>query len=232
MRLGDLYKDLAYGELVNLSLAEDTPGEINVAARDKILSYVNQGLKDLSTKFVLSEKEIRVRLYDNISDYELSEEHADSNTTPDVPKYIEDSELNPFTGDIIRILTVFDEIGHEFHLNRPDEPASLFTPAYNVIQIPYWHPSDIMAVIYQAGIPRIETYDAEAEVDLPVFMEEPLRAFVGYKTYSNMNGVENSQKAQEFLGNYNSLLSFIKDQDLTGESRYHYNCKLKERGFA
>ena len=57
MNINDFIEQICLGELSNLYLGEQGQVELSTMRRRKIIAYVNQGLKTLSSRFQLVKKE-------------------------------------------------------------------------------------------------------------------------------------------------------------------------------
>ena len=78
-------------------------GSISDTDTPKVISYINSGLLALYTRYPLLMKELRLQQYGYITSYKLRVEHARTNSASNEVKYIIDSNLAPFIGDVIRV---------------------------------------------------------------------------------------------------------------------------------
>ena len=243
IRLGDLFEDLAFGPLNNLSIGGDGKGMVPSHMEARVLSYVNRALLDLYSKYILLEKELVVRVMTDRTSYHLTSDHADTANLPDcdgvpappcvllVDKYIADTEDCPFEDDIIRILHVYDDDGVEVPINDSSDMYSVFTPAPDVLQIPDPYNKTAFFVAYQARHPIIDCCDCSQEIILPLGLKGALEAHISYQVFSSMNGQEHSAKAQEYYARYEMLCTDVEYKDLALTSMTQDNCKLFRRGF-
>ena len=81
-------------------------------------------------------KELRLQQYGYITSYKLRVEHARTNSASKEVKYIIDSNLAPFTGDVIRVEEIVDEIGDVLEINSTDYTKVALLPSMDVIEIP------------------------------------------------------------------------------------------------
>ena len=100
MKVSDVFSDLVYGELSSHGLAVD--GVVEGADEKRLLTFLNAGLLALYSRYPLLFKELRIRQLSYVTSYKLKVEHAVTNTS-DATKYIIDSRISPFTGDVIRV---------------------------------------------------------------------------------------------------------------------------------
>lgn len=232
MLLSEIFESISYGELANLYAGTAADGEIAEKHYPKILANINLGLVELHKRFPILLKQVNIQLYEHISTYVLDKKYAQSNTSSTVTyKYIMDSSYFPFNNDVIRITRVANEDCCYYPLNTESDPLSLFTPAYNTVQIPYPIKENAIAVEYQAYPARIplNTTDIENyEVEFPEFLLEPLLTFINYKMFTNvgMDKPEAPNYMQKFeleCRRISDLGVFNLDHDL--------NLKLECRGW-
>ena len=231
MKLKDLLSRLSFAELSNLSLGNEGQGTIKKEDIPKLVTYVNDGLVRIYSRFVLCTKQLLIEQVQHITNYHLITKYAQS-AGADVPwPYIKDVPGNIFTGDVIRILEVHDIMGREYVLNDKDDPTSLFTPAPQILQVPHPKAGKGLAVLYQARHDYIENDDLEQEIVIPFVLEGALQAFVAYKVFSHMNGQENQVKSQEHLNTYDGICTDVEERDLVNVTFATSHHKLENRGF-
>ncbi len=219
MLLSNLFRDLSYSELANLPMSGNGMGNIPDAHHARLLTLVNQGLLDLYGRFKLLEKAVYVETVMGLTLYYLRPEHARTNTTVGPTKYIIDGPENPFIGDVIKILEVYDEVGEPLSLNNALDPDSLFTAGFDCLQIPDAVPAVGYRLIYQARHPELvisttSGLDLSQEIRLPLALEGALRAWIGHKVFSSMTGPEHLSKAQELLAYYEMTCQQTEKGDL------------------
>ena len=76
MNLSQYLTDLSYKELSNLSLADSGSGAIKPEKIPFVVSYVNEALLRLYSKFVLKERSLVLELRDYLSEYHLNSRHT------------------------------------------------------------------------------------------------------------------------------------------------------------
>lgn len=188
MLLSELVEYLTYGELSNLYVSGTEEKGIRHKDLPKIISNINLGMIDLHKRFPVLYKQVNIQMHEHISDYVLDSYYAETNTESGAAyKYIKDSVNNPFSNDVIRIINVVNEDDCKYPLNTQNNPYSLFTPSYNIVQVPYPLDENIIAVEYQAYPAKIPTNTTDTEnfyIEFPEVMLEALIAFVNYKIYT------------------------------------------------
>jgi hypothetical protein len=143
---------------------------------------------------------------------------------------------------VIKILSVMDSSGNLKPLNDQADPASLFTPQPDTLQVP--NPVDGLAlgIVYQARhrvlqeVPDPDQGQTAADllnqkIQLPFSLEGALTSFIGSKVFSHMNGQENMIKGQEYMATYEAICLEVADRDLVSQSFHTSQTKLEQRGF-
>lgn len=220
MLLSEVFTYLAQGELRNLTLGGDGNGIIPEKHYPTIIGHINLALTELHTRFPLKERELMVQQFDELEFYKLSSEYSVSSGTADT-LYIIDTVANPFTNDIIRLETAFNEIGEEVPLNDYTDNRSIFTPAYDFVQIPEPVGTNTTVFIYRANhtmIPLDTTDPTTVQVDIPYTFLEALMFYVAYRAYSNKSGNEGQAMSSTYKIKYESACEFLQQHNAANDS--------------
>lgn len=235
MTLQDIFDQLTHAELSSLKLGGLLTGEeIPEAHYRQVLAHINLGLTELYKRFFLSSKQLIIQLNDHMSFYKLHNDYAISNKLSiKTPKYIIDSQFDPFQNDILKIEEVFNECGEKICLNDLNERCSLFTPHYDTLQIPLPFEDSIISVHYRAKHPTVVcpkgTDPKEVEVNLPEGLLDALLLFVGYRATRSMGG-EAGQEATGYLQQFEASCEKSKELGLQITPQYS-NLKLDYKGW-
>jgi len=230
MKLLDLYARLSFGELSNLAMGMEGSGTIRETDKMKILSYVNDGLLALHSRFILKEKYLLIEEQEHITHYHLIQKFAESQNCVAFP-YIKDLPADPFLGDVIRILQVYDACGNELVLNDIDNACSLFTPSPQVLQIPTPVTGMPKHILYQARHVPITDILVTTWIELPFVLEAALQSYVAHKVFAHMNGQDNLINSQNHLATYETRCQEVEAKDLVMSSLSNSFHKLQRRGF-
>lgn len=233
MKIIDLFRRLSYGELSNLALSNSGSGEIREENQPQLVHHINDGLLRLYSRFPLKIKEVIIQQVDNVTLYPLRRKYAETTEALVPYRFIKDTLDEPFEEDVILIQEVYDEYGQRI-LNDKSCDSSWFTPQADVLQIPDPDDGKPVSVIYQARHKKLDSrpdHIIEQEIEIPFFLENALQSFVGYRVFSNMNGQENTIKAQEYLAAYEALCLDIEQRDLANQTFHTSHDKLEQRGF-
>lgn len=233
MDVNELFRRLSVGELSNLSMSMEGNGSIEENHHQKLVLYINDGLKKLYGRFVLNTKDVLIEQVGHITNYHLLKRFAESNYNPEIEPYpyIKDRVNEPFLEDVIKILEVYDTCGVKLPLNDAERTNSLFIPQANCLQVPYPQTGVCLSVVYQAAHPVLEASNLDAEIELPEILEPALREFVAYKVYSHTNSQEATVKAQEHLSQYEATCTDAELKDLVSTSVATTNSTFEKRGW-
>jgi hypothetical protein len=232
MKLEKILEKLSRSELSNLAIGLEGSGEIEERNKLKIIGYINDALLQIHSRFILRERSVIIELMDHVTNYHLLPSYAkSSNDSKPTYRYIRDSECEPFIGDVLKILSVWNSNGMQMVLNDSENPFSLFTPQPDTLQVPQPKQGMALAISYQANHPEV-TDDPDMEVDVPVFLISPLTNYVAHLVFEHMNGQEHLAKSQNHLAIYERLCEQIEEKDLVNSSVSTTLTKFQIRGFA
>ena len=233
MKLSELFQKLSYGELSNLSLSGEGSGTIIEASQPRIVLLINDALKDIFSRFNLNERTTAIQSIEWKSFYPLRKEFAVQDPTVGL-KYILDTPYNKFTDDLVKILSVTNEVGATLPMNDLEQWASVFTPKHDTLQLTHPGSDQMFAVTYQALHPEILATGEgflDQEIRIPTILETALRMKVALPIFSSMSGQEYSVKSQQLEAAYESRLVEVKQENLISDSVVPTNVKLMRRGF-
>lgn len=232
MKLQDLFNELAIGELSNLALAKT--GVIDPTSHGKVITAINVALNDIFSRIPLAEKEVLIETLDWKSIYFIRKEHSRMDATPGFLKYIVDTPANPFTGDLVKVLGVCNEIGDPLPMNDAEQWASVFLPAFDTVQFNHPGAKQIFAVQYQALHPKL-LMSGDGYLDQILRVPSVLMDMVKTKTASTllapMGGQNETLKAQALEAKYEGLHTSLVYKNDVGDTGVHTNVKAMLRGY-
>jgi hypothetical protein len=234
MLLGDLFKRLSFGPFSNIALGQDGSGVINPAKRAQVISYVNDGLLRLYTRFILREEEVIIKMSESRTIYTISSKNAVSylDEDPTNPAYVIDTHQTPYQDQLIKILSVYREDGTEVPLNIDGDANSVFTPRFDQLQIPVPIEGEHLHVMIQSRLEVIPDNALDGVgIEVPFVLEQALVHYIAYLHYDGMNSQEHQAKASKQLTLYDNLCLEAIDRDLVNSSQSMANSKLEDRGF-
>ncbi len=228
MTLQELITTLINGELVQLSI------DIDEDDQPQLIRYISMGLTELYTRFPLKDREVFVQQYDNITLYKLSSEYAVTNTDSTAsPKYIIDNS-SPFTDDIIRIDSAFDEIGIELPINDYSDANSIMMTAYNEVQVPRPVGTNSMSFIYRANHPAIDPNVTDTEsvtIELPTSHLTALVFYVGFRYHAFDMAQDSQAVSMAYYQKYLAELQMLEQLNVLNNSDTDTNIKLIQGGW-
>jgi len=235
MNLEELFEKLSYGVLSNLSISGEGSGVIPEKGQRKLTLYTNEALKRIYSRFVLKEQEVTIETYEYITNYHLvprfAVNYVPSSEEDNEPiRYIMDLPEERFHGDVIRILSVRNNLEEQLPLNNEDHPLSVFIPQANVLQVPNPVSERMLAVTYQALHPTL-TGDLDQRIELHPSFEEALIAYIAYKTYSHMNTQDATAKSQEHYQLFEGICKEVEDRNTASTSTTTSNTRFERNGW-
>lgn len=198
MKLKEIFDQLTYGELSQVSIGGGASGAIRPEDYPKIVAHVNLGLTALYKRFTLKKGEFKLVLQPGVLAYALSSKFATTNTrSREAVKYINDAAM-PFRDDLLKVETVQSATGYDFSLNNVADMFSMRTPMQRMLVVPAdivaqadWLLDDMktsyLQVGYRANHPKLEAEDIEPEdleIELPDTHLEALLLFVAARVHT------------------------------------------------
>jgi hypothetical protein len=231
MKMKEIFDQLTYGELSQLSIGGMEAGAITEANFEKILPHVNLGLTALYKRFPLKEGRVRIALQPGWFSYPISSKYAMSNPRyPDYTKFIQDSAQNKFTDDILKIEKVYVSKGTELPLNDESDPYSVFTPSAAVLRVPGVlltpptnFPEELVTttldIVYRANHPllgnALNFLDLGfAEVELPYTHLEPLLLFIASRVHTPTGMTNETNMGNTYAAKYEAACQEIETRNL------------------
>lgn len=221
MKLNEIFTQLAYGELSNVTIGKNEAGEIDEGNYKQIMAHVNLGLTELYKRFNLKEASIVVRLQNGQAMYPLNSKFAVNGKKTAMPiRWIIDTAAAPFTDNISKIERVVTDSGYEMTLNDKNEIWSCFTPSSTLLRVPERMingdnsiPTEFktveLVVSYRAGWvpidPDVGSFDpARIDIELPYTHLNALLLFVASRVNAPIG------LGQEFNASNNYYARFQK----------------------
>ena len=235
MNLQEFCKKLANGRLSNTFFIEESEGTniIKVVHRPKVIDAINEGLVRLYTRFVLNEKDAIIALRSHITSYRLNSLYSETLYPQDgveIP-YILDLPGEVFINDVIKILYVLDYDGKELPLNDVNNSKSLYSPKFDVIQVPEPKTGDLINVIYQAKHIELTIDEPLEEIVLHSSLLGALESYVAHLLFSDINTDDAKIKSDKQLAKYEQICSEVLFTDIVSSSVISTKTKFNNRGW-
>lgn len=195
MTLKEIFDQLTFGELSQLSIGGGELGAISEANYPRVIPHVNLALTALYKRFYLKEGRLSLQPVPNQVVYLITSKYAQSNTRSNaLVKYLYDDPTTPFKDDILKIEEVLTDSGYALPLNDKGDTynASTPTPAAlrlhpdivnQVLELPDYYKTEKLELVYRANHPKIVQtlglFDpSRIQVQLPDTHMEPLLLFI------------------------------------------------------
>lgn len=222
MRLDELLLHLCEGEFANISLGVVIDDAPKMEHYTSVLRLIEVGLLELHKRFPLRKREVFIQQYDHIQNYVLHSKYAATNTASTEPyKYIEDTVYNQFLDhDFIQIEELYNEDGQPIALNDRSQQYSMYTSAFNTIQVPYPESANNFIVIYRAGHPAIDkkAHPSDIDIALPYSHLEALLFYVAGRKLS----ATNPEESQMYLAKFEMSCAKLIELNLRNEDNSPY----------
>ncbi len=219
MNLKEVFDQLTYGELSQLSIGGGEAGVISEANYPRVLAHVNLGLTALYKRFPLKEGRLTIELQTGMTTYPINNNFAVGNTKSTEPvKFILDSTAAPFLNDIHKIERVYTSLDYELGLNDESDPYSLFTPSALVLRVPAEVvggsvdlpdelKTETLELVYRANHPKIDVgfgfFEPElVELELPVSHLEPLLLYVASRVHTPTGMTNEANLGNTYFAKY------------------------------
>ena len=247
MNLADLLAKLSYGPLSELAMAGEGSGVVPAASIPKLIIAINDALVKLYTRFSLERKTLVLETVDGIYAYRLTQEYAQTSSSNQPNKYIKDSVVYPFTGDVLQVVGVMGNAAKlptdpeyitqprlpvsdyiDLPLNDRNDRLSWHTTAFDTLSMDYPKTGDRYFVLYRAKhapIPLVPANAAAVDIRLPDVLESALLAYVAYRIYGGMSMEMAVSKSRIHLQVYESECAELENQNLFNQSEASTNMK-------
>lgn len=232
MNIKDLYRNLSYGVLKNLSMSGEGNGDIREKDRGSVILAANEALLRIYSRFMLREKDVLIQQMVGVTNYHLLKRFATfTEDSPETKRYILDMGLEPFEEDVIKILAVYNSDGYTMPLNDNDAAWSLFTPQANVLQVPNPEPDKALSVIYQARHPVLVANELEQPIELPDVLHGAFYSHIGFQIYEAMGTPEAMGRSMSLFQNYSMICDDAAANDTVQTSISTSNSRFEKRGW-
>lgn len=227
MKLSDLFKDLAVGDLRNLSMAENKT--IREADQETVVLFINEGLTNIHSRFDVNLRDLLIETHKHITFYHLLKRFAESqaDVSPEPFLYIKDLSLDPFLEDVIKVKAVYGSKGQLLPLNDGTRMDSVFTPQPLILQVPHPRDGELLTVFYKARLEPVKAGNLGQLIDLPDVLHKALRSYVAFKVFSTLGTVEAAQVAATHFSSYEATCKEAEALDLVNTSVVPTNTRFQ-----
>jgi hypothetical protein len=241
MKVSKLFRLLSYGELRNQPGGGNGSGLVDEDRIPELVTYLNEGLLRLYSRFALHEKVLTIRQVQGRTDYPLLRrfaQHGHAGTKGAPCYFIRDTRCDPYLGDLIRVRAVYDATGERLPLNDEGKALSVFTPKLALLQVPNPQEGRLLSVTYQARHrPLCEEHEdgiqpiLDQEIDVPAVLEKALQKMVAAEYFASMASEGSEAKSDKLLLGAEGICAEVEAKDLVAESWSTTHDKLRDKGF-
>lgn len=220
MKLSEVFDQLAYGELSQVSLVDSGTGLIKTTKYPALVGHANLGLTALYTRFNLKENRMLLPLRAGQISYPLR-----SDEDIRVEYGAED-----FDNDILKVEKVMTDAGIELGLNDGSDPYGCMTPSALVLRVPLVVvnkgpdlPEDLMTdsleVVYRANHPKL-VYSATGfnpaniELELPPSHLDPLLLYIASRVHNPIGMSNEFHAGNSYYAKYEAACARLENSGL------------------
>lgn len=244
MKLKEIFDQLTYGELSQLSIGGGAAGQIRVEDYPRMVNHVNLGLTAVYKRFNLKQKRFTINLQPGQTLYNLSSKYCMANRRSREPvRYIDDT-ANPFVDDLLKVEQVFSDSGYEFNVNNPVDMLSMNTPVQRQLVVPAdivakkdYLPeemrTDTLDVVFRANHAKLSAEDVEPEdieLEIPETHVEALLLFIAARVHTPAGIGESESTGNNYYAKYELACQQLEDQGLQIDKGAQYN-RLQKGGW-
>jgi len=241
MKLSEVFSQLAYGELSQMGVINDTGDGLLPSKYGQMVAHVNMGLTALYKRFLLKEAKVSVTLVPGKSTYPLV------STTDTLFVVSQDSPV--FLDNIHKIERVYTDTGIELALNDDYEAYSCKTPSMNTLQVPYdivnkvvGLPAELLTdsvqVVYRANHPKlvyVSTVEAPYDpstvtLELPDSHLEPLLLYVASRVNNPVGMTNEFHAGNSYYAKYEKACQELETTNIRIDQG-RQNSKLVSNGW-
>ncbi len=234
MNFNQLLQKLSYGPLAELAIGGTGSGSVPSENIPKLVHHTNNALIALHTRFPLRLKILDLETVDGVFEYFLRQRFALTSGSTEIHKYIKDSVLDPFTGDLLKINSISDLNGCEVPLNKKGNELSWFTTGYDSLRMYYPVTGTSYKIEYRARHAALSVNPDEDERELfqlaiPAELEPALVAHIASNVYGSMSMEGALAKSQNFMATYENEVA-IQENVNTWDQHHTAENTAFERG--
>ena len=235
MQLSDIFSQLSFGELSQLSIGGANAGVIDASNYPNAVAHVNMGLNALYSRFPLKEGRLTFNLQPGRTLYPLdTREDTDFTGNDD------------FLDDVIKVEKVFTAEGVEMSVNDGADFYSCHTPSATVLRVPYDLvnagtdlPSELVTsalkVAYRASHPLIVVNGAGfnpayVTVELPYSYLQPLLLFIASRIHNPIGMTNEFNAGNNYAAKYEKACQQLEQLGLRIDQGSQ-NTRLQRNGW-
>lgn len=232
--LSDIARDLSLGHLADLPAFGIADGVIEPSQQTKLLLRTNDALRAIYTRFPLQVRTLVIEAVDGMHLYPLRQEFALTSGSAEPVKFIKDSVAEPFLEDVLGIEHVYDGEHCELALNDREDPTSLHTPAFDVLQIDKPVTGDRYHVEYRAlhaAVPMETTDLSTVRLRVPAALLTAFKALIAAGIHEGAGNEGSMAKAAGLAAIYEAECARLEHANTLNHSMVDTNTKPQRGGW-
>ena len=248
MKLQEIFDQLSYGELSQVSIGGAPMGEITEDNYKRVLGHINLGLLALYRRFNLKEGQLLLRLIPGQLEYQIHSSFVEGNRkSRELVRYLTEDASDPFKDELLKIERVFTELDVELPLNLNGDVYSVKTPSSARLWVPLsivnrdnslpeGLRTDTLRLVYRASHPMLVIpmglFDpTRIEIQLPESHLEALLYFISARVNTTMGlDLIKGKLGNELYGRYENECARLEQQNLQID-KGAFNTRLQRGGW-
>lgn len=204
MLLKDFLQQLAMGPVGDLAIGGEHSGVIPPVQVPRMIVHLNSALTALHTRLCLRREVLSLVTLSSRNSYPLEVKHALTSGSLEPDKFIIDSALKPYLGDLLGIEGVYDANHCPLGLNVKGDQYGWHTVKFNTLTMGYPVTGETYFVAYRQKHPTIvANADPETtEIQVPPSLEAALLSKTAQQIFGAMTAESAILKANELLNFY------------------------------
>lgn len=230
MKLKEIFDQLTYGELSQLSIGGGEQGVISSSNYSRVIAHINLGLTALHKRFNLKEESFLLEFQSGQTLYLINSKYAVTGRSNQAVRYIKDSIAAPFSNNVLKMERFYTDKGVELSCNDLEDPYSVSTPSVHKLLVPadlvdnpVNFPESLITkhlkVFYRANHLAITNEDndidpEEVEVELPDAYLDPLLLFVASRVHTPTGMTNEFNMGNNYYAKYEAACQELETYDL------------------
>lgn len=219
MQVQDVFRALSYGELSKMRIGKDASGDIAPDQHDQMTSLLQRALKTVYTRYAHKKDYVKLEQVEGVNHYHLRTEYAVSDTDAGNtnPRYIKDSAEDPFSGDLIKIVSVRDEDAEDadqrLRINDQTSPNGIQLAEFDTLYIKVPTVGNVLTVEIQDNHPRLTIPTVLTEtVSVAPALENALLFKIAQLYFQSVGGEDASFRARSMQAAYEQECSLAEKE--------------------
>lgn len=232
MTLQEIFDQITYGELSQLSIGGEAAGVINENNYARIIPHINLALTALYKRFPLKTNRLTLNFVTDKIEYPLHSKYVIENTrSQEAVKYLNQNPNEKFQDDILKVEEIKTDLDESIVINDGLDEYSILTPTATILRIPIdivnqiidlpnWLKTTQLQIVYRANHPKIVIGNGlfdptRITIQLPESHLEPLLLFIAARMLTPLGtGQLEGFSSTTFIARYEAACASINQLGL------------------